>query len=117
MRAEIKTIVSLDIDDLSNYVPKTDDFSFLLRVIVGPENSEGEESFDITVCTLQWLQKQLNHIDVMMGRHHLIVKDYDYEKILDAIYRYVESCEGDNWNEVALKLSCLGYWEFEDYRD
>jgi hypothetical protein len=31
--------------------------------------------------------------------------------------RRVANCEGDTWQQVALKVGRLGHWEFEDYRE
>jgi hypothetical protein len=30
--------------------------------------------------------------------------------------RLVERCSGATWQEIAVKVSRIGYWEFEDYQ-
>jgi len=118
MKAEIKAIYSLDIDDLERYVPsQRDSFSFHLRIIAGPQYESGEESFDLTVCTPKWLLENLHADEVIIGRHYLIVMYYDYERILKTVKNYCDECVGNTWTEVAEKLGRLGHWEFEDYRD
>ncbi|MCW5971452.1 MAG: immunity 8 family protein [Blastocatellales bacterium] len=118
MKAEIKSMYSPDIDDLSNYSPPdTENFCFLLQLIAGPASEKGEESFDILVCTPRWLLENLKQEDVLIGRHYLIVKEYDFNRISHKIHKFVARCEGSNWDEVASKLSRLGHWEFEDYRE
>jgi len=53
MRAILKGLHSTEIADVENYMPhEEDNFGFVLRAMVGPMNGEGEESFDIVVCTL-----------------------------------------------------------------
>jgi hypothetical protein len=53
MNAVIRYIHSPDIEDLSTYKSEdSESFSFLLQVMAGPNNQEGEESFDIEVVTL-----------------------------------------------------------------
>lgn len=118
MRAEIKSLYSLDIDDLSKYNPSDpESFYFLLRLIAGPESEVGEESFDIQVCTPKWLLENHKVEEIIIGRHYLIVMEYNYDRLFRFISKFCSSCEGDTWTEVAEKLSRLGYWEFEDYRE
>ncbi len=118
MEAKLKGILSPDIDDLENYHPEDPTcFGFLLRAMVGPADEEGQESFDIEVCTPKWLEKTYRSDDVVVGRHHLIVREYNFDRIVGKINNFVRSCSGKDWDEVAAKVSRLGYWEFEDYAD
>ena len=50
-----------------------------------------------------------------MGRHHLIVMEYNFERIVRSIEDFIKQCTGADWNEVAEKIGRLGKWEFEDY--
>ena len=118
MKAEIKRIHSPDIDSLSTYSPgDPESFSFLLQAFVGPKDTEGEESFCIQVCTPKWLNENYNQEDVIIGRHLLIVLNYNYDRILNRIKEYVRSCSGKTWKEVAEKIGRIGRWEFEDYSE
>lgn len=118
MQTEIKKIFSLDIDDLKGYVPDNpDSFSISLRLIIGPRGQIGEESFDIVVCTPQWLFDKYKNTDVVfLLRHTLLVTCFDYKKIITFIENYVHGCNGQTWQEISEKLSRFGQWEFEDYR-
>ena len=117
MNAEIKHIYSLDIDDLQRYSPDEPDcFGFNLRLIAGPKGQPGEESFDIQVCTPQWLLRNFSREEVIIGRHFLIVFEYNFSHIRRKIEEFCERCTGNTWDDVASKLSRLGYWEFEDYK-
>ena len=118
MNAQLKWLHSPDIHDLEKYQPENPgEFAFLLQAMVGPEGEEGEESFDIEVCTPKWLEEHYGVDDVVVGRHHLIVRKYDYERIVDAIKRFLRGCSGENWEEVGGKVARLGKWEFEDYTE
>jgi len=118
MHAEIKYIHSPDIEDISTYQPEdTGCFSFLLQVMVGPNNQEGEESFDIEVVTPKWLLKKYDEDEILIGRHRLIVFKYDWDRIMRTINRHCESCNGETWSEIAEKVGRLGRWEFEDCSD
>jgi hypothetical protein len=52
---------------------------------------------------------------VLFGYHHLIVFDFNLQRIENKIARYCEHCTGENWQEIARKLNRIGRWEFEDY--
>lgn len=118
MRAELKRIHSPDIEDLLQFSPDDPErFSFLLQAIVGPLHKEGEESFDIEVCTPEWLSENHEKNDIVFGRHLLIVFDYNYERIVNKIKSYVEKCEGDTWDKIAEQIGRIGKWEFEDYSE
>lgn len=84
--------------------------------MVGPMGEEGEESFDITVCTPKWLMERYGTSEVLLGLHKLIVFKYDYARLRRFIEKYLMRCSGDSWGEIAQKVSLLGQWEFEGFR-
>jgi hypothetical protein len=55
MKAVVRHFISPDID-LDDFQPEDPaDFSFLLQALVGPSDSEGEESLQLIVCTpVRW---------------------------------------------------------------
>ncbi len=116
MRAAIRSLLSLDVDDLASWVPESECWVVALRIIAGPDNGPGEESFDLTVCSLSWLAERTRRDGIFDGRHHLIVDEYDWPRLRNFIERYVQQCEGPTWRDVAEKLGRFGYWEFEDYQ-
>ena len=116
MRPTLKRIGTIDGDDPIKYTPADPDrFAIVLRLFVGPSSSDGEESFDLTVCTPLWLQDRCLRDGFVIGRHHLVVLAYDAEFIRRTIVRLVERYTGATWQDVAAKVSRIGYWEFEDY--
>jgi hypothetical protein len=116
MQAKLKGLHSPDVSDLKTYIPdQEDNFGFLLQIMVGPSNGNGEESFDTVVCTPKWLLGRYSASDVILGLHKLIVFQYDYSRLLSFIETFLAKCSGENWNEIASKLSDLGHWEFEGY--
>jgi Immunity protein 8 len=116
MHAILRRLHSPDIDNLPDYSPpEPDRFSFLLQIIVGPETGPGEESFDVVVCTPKWLLNAYSHDDIVVGRHMLIVFNYDYARLVKFIDSKVVEATGAKWDSVAHQLCRLGRWEFEDY--
>ena len=116
MRPKLKRIHSPDIADLESFRPQdTESFGFLLQAMFGPDNGDGEEAFDLIVCTPKWLEQKVSRSTVISGRHHLVVKEYSIERVRAFLVQYGRTCEAENWHEVARKLSRIGKWEFEDY--
>lgn len=116
MNAELKRLHSPDIYDLEHFhAEDPENFAFLLQVMVGPEGEDGEESFDIEVCTPKWLEQTYGVDEIVIGRHLLIVREFNYQRIVSFIKGYLSKCSGENWNDIAQKVSRLGMWEFEDY--
>ncbi len=118
MKAEIKYFHSPDIIDLEKFEPEIpDEFCFLLQIMVGEKDQEGEESFDAMVCTPKWLLKNNEKDKIIYGRHYLIVFEYNFSKISSALKQLVESSDFENWDDVGEKIGRIGKWEFEDYQE
>lgn len=117
MRAIIKNVHSPDALDVGTYEPKDpENFNMLFQFLIGPADSEGEESFDIEVCTPKWILTNHNKEDVVFGRYKIIVLEYNFQRIVSSVTKYVSTCSGETWSELSAKVSRIGRWEFEDYR-
>ena len=116
MRAVLK---SLDLDpDPSTLPDDPAEFSLLARMIVGPPDTPGEESFDVTVCTPEWLAKACSQVGgIYNARHHLVVNfdDFDQRALRAWLSARVQEVTSDTWAEIGERLGRLGHWEFEDY--
>lgn len=116
MKPVIKAILSPDIEDLADYLPEeADNFGFLLQLLIGPENEQGMESFQVMVCTPKWFAGRYANDSFVLGRYHLMVFKYDYDALIGFITLNVANSRGENWQEIGNKLSRFAYWEFEDY--
>lgn len=118
MQSELKLFFSLDIDcPLSEFSPaEEDNFGFWARMIVGIRGQDGGESFDVFICTPKWLAIRSTNNEVVFGQYHLIVGEYDYNKIYQAL-RQKTVLVANSWDEIAAKICKVAYWEFEDYLD
>lgn len=115
MRAAIRSLTSFDVDDLAGWAPAADEWFVVLRLVAGPDDGPGEESFDVTVCSPAWLASRVRRDGLFDGRHHLVAEKFDWPAVQGYIEQRVARCEGATWREVAEQLGRLGYWEFEDY--
>ncbi|HEV2804293.1 MAG TPA: immunity 8 family protein [Chthoniobacterales bacterium] len=117
MKMRIKGYHSPDVDHLESYLPADAElFSILLQIIVTPENLEGEESFDLLVCTPRYLQSKLASDGTpIFGTHMLIVGRYDFRAIRRVIEDYCDNLDEPNWEKLASKLARIARWEFQDY--
>lgn len=68
------------------------------------------------VYTPRWFPDPFAKDDVVMGRHYLVIFEYDYERLINRINTYLELCSGETWQDVARKVARIGLWEFEDYK-
>ena len=117
MLAEVKAILTIDHGELETCVPPDPtDFCVAVRAIVGPRNQEGEESFDVKVCTPAWINRFCQERGAVLGRHYLIVSAYNPALIRSVLTKQIERCSGSSWGDIAAKLRQIGHWEFEDYR-
>jgi hypothetical protein len=118
MKAAIRRFHSPDVDDLKRWFPAEPEcFGFLLQVLVGPGDGEGEESFDFVVCSPEWLRRKYGDDAIVLGRHYILLFIYDFDRVKKAIEAIVAKATGNNWHEVASKIACYGQWEFEDYQE
>ena len=108
-------------NDLEHYVPEDpDNFGIFVQTLIGPENSDGRESFGFIVCSPQWLANELtsepaSNPPYLFARHHLILPKYDLATIRQAIMKLCDDAERQDWDHVGEYLSRFGDWEFEDY--
>ncbi len=117
MHAALRRICTIDGDDPISFRPaEPHRFAAVPRLFVGPSPGHGEESFDVTLCTPLWLRDKCDREGFLVGRHHIVVLAYNYEAIEGDLRRLVERCSGATWQQIAAKVSRIGYWEFEDYQ-
>lgn len=113
MKAELKTLGN-DLCDLEHSVPEeSNSFIMSLTLTIGPTNEIGSNYFYVRVCTPEWLCKHQWLPELI--RHTLLVRKYDLDEITKTITDYIDQCEGDDWMEIAQKLSRVFAWEYEDY--
>jgi hypothetical protein len=112
---------SLDLEpDPSTLSADPAEFSLLARMYVGPPDTSGEESFDVTVCTPEWIAEACRqHGGIYNPRHHLVVNfdQFDKRVLASWLAARVRAVQGESWAEIGERLGRLALWEFEEYRD
>jgi hypothetical protein len=115
MRAELRRMHSPDVPDIRAWSPDQGEPAILVQLMVGPEGQPGEESFEVTLCTAEWLAQRARSEQIVDCRHHVVVGEYGFDDVERYFQRRVAACEGPTWQDVAAKVGRLGRWEFEDY--
>ena len=67
--------------------------------------------------TLAGLAARVARDQTVIGRHLLIVEAIDQRRVEMFIEDRLRRISGETWNDVALKIGRLGYWEFEDHTE
>lgn len=110
MKARLKSVHSPDVD-MSTAIAQD---VILVQLIIGPADEAGEESFDILVCTPQWIERAVKD-GPLSGRHLVIVDEVDRDSIVQFVEAYLTDLDEPTWADLAEKIGRLGKWEFEDY--
>lgn len=114
MKANLKALWS-DHFLLEEFIPaESDNFSLWVELSIGIQGNEGADYFRVKICTPEWLCKHQWLPELM--RNTLLVRKYDLDEITKTITDYIDQCEGNDWMEIAQKLSRVFAWEFEDYQ-
>jgi hypothetical protein len=116
MHPVIRSITLNTGDSLEVFRPDDpEDFNVEVRALIGPSDQDGEESFDITVCTPLSLIAELELRDHAFIRRRLLVSNWAPKLVEEALRNRVTTITGDSWEEVANKLCEFAAWEFENY--
>ncbi|MCL9677371.1 immunity 8 family protein [Acinetobacter sp. ACZLY 512] len=117
MKPVLKEIYSLEIDEsLENYIPEEEDnFEIVVRLMIGSEDNDSADSYDITICTPKWIQARCDYENIIWGKNLLIVCKYDYSMILNGIKDKIYHIQGNKWHDIAIQISRLAEWEYEGY--
>lgn len=119
VHAELRSLDSADAPEgLAAWQPADpEDFAVQVGALVGPAGEEGGELFYFTVCSARWLGKNAPPKGFAFMHGHVLLPHWNAEIVERAIADLCRRTEGDDWPEVAEKLSRYADWEFADYRE
>jgi Immunity protein 8 len=118
VKAQLKSISSTETPrDLKNYYPDLpENFGLSVKIVVGVGDGDAGDIFDLLICTPEWLKGEIAVDGYAWGRGLLLVSEYNFQLIEKVISGYVSRIYGEDWAEIAQKLSRVAQWEFEDYQ-
>lgn len=109
---EIKSIISPDLDNDKNPQDPLD-CSIPIEVEIGIKGKEGADLFQLTVVTIQCLQRRN---ESFWGKGYLITPSFSWNNVKESLEKMLMHCSGESWNDVAIKISSFLEWEFENYK-
>jgi Immunity protein 8 len=106
---EIRHIYSPDLEPPD--MPRDpSDCEIAFQAFIGPKEGEGEEAFTFTVVTSARLVRES---EVRWGRGKLIVPEFEWSTVVQALAQLLANCARPSWNEVAEELNKELIWEFD----
>jgi hypothetical protein len=119
--AQLRSLHSADFDvpdtDLAKFDPDDREyFRVYIEAAIGPRGDDGAEVFGFDTCSPRWLLANPPQKGFAFGRW-LLLPRWNYDIVVRSISDLCDRTSGQDWNEVAVKLSRMAYWEFEDYSE
>lgn len=117
MKSHLNDYVCVDLPEVWNWVPNDPtDVYYYLELTIG-KSTDGGDLFGLIVCTPEALSMRMTASgqQSLSGRHHLIVLDYSWDKVLQFVNDVIDKSQGKDWKDVAFRLARHFKWEFEDY--
>lgn len=114
MRAELWGLESVDAPDgLESFRPEDPEvFAVLVEADIGPADGPGAELFHFNVCSAKWIEANPPEKGFEFMHSYLVVSRWDFRLIERAIGDLCRHTSGADWNEIGMKLSRYGAWEF-----
>jgi len=113
MFPELKWLTSPDLEQ-GTRPPNPKNCSIFLEAGIGSGEVEGADIFGFTVVTPAFVAKCQ---EKRWGRGYLLLPEFTWEEVEQALSRLLSHCVGASWQEIAGKLNRELLWEFDGYRD
>lgn len=118
MRAGLKSPDTPDsaTGELASYQPPdSEHFALLVGATIGPVDGDGGDLFHFSVCSRSWLAEGHAEKGFEFLRSILVLDRWDAALVERAIGDLCRHTSGADWNEIGVRPSRYGAWEFEDY--
>jgi hypothetical protein len=119
VRAELRGLDSDDaLEGLESFRPgDADVFALAVGASIGSSEGPGADLFYFHVCSPRWIEENPPPKGFEFMHSYLVLSRWDYATLLRALTDLCLHTEGEDWEQIAMKLSRYGAWEFEDYRE
>lgn len=117
IRLEIRSIGSPDVE-FDSWKPSTnEEIFFLIEIEIGETGVEGADLFQVVVATPEALRaRSITGKYTIRDRSTIVVSNYDWKKIKNALEAIIRSCESESWETSTLNLQRYFVWEYETYK-
>jgi hypothetical protein len=118
VRAELRGLYCPESPDrtVAGYRPEdAESFEVRVQAFIGPSSLGGEETFEFVICSRDRLRDQPLPKGFAFQRAALLLERWDPTLIERAIGDLCRTTEGATWDDVALRLSRFGIWEYESW--
>ena len=100
MMPELKWMFSPDVE-IETFAPEEGaPWGFLLQIGLAPPGIDGADSFDVIVCSPDWIPLHYGSDAIVDGRFHLIMATYSEAILKSYIERTARNSAAPTWNEV-----------------
>ena len=105
-------------ESLETFKPEDPEFfGFYVSAFIGPQDEPGTDMFTFFICSPGQLVRERIEKGFWFLHGVLLLTRWDYAVLHRAIADLCAHTVGENWDEVATKLSRYGIWEFEDWKE
>lgn len=116
MKAVLQGCWSSDIPEGEPTLPQNPECCWIPVVAeIGTDTVGGADSFTFYVTTPVFLTKLLNTDRVQLGHGLIVMNEFDWGDLYEAVQSIIDKCEADSWEEIVGKISCYGESEFDEY--
>ena len=114
MKAKLDGIYSPDLPSGYDEMPENPkDCWVIIHADIGVEGGQGMDCFTMYVTTPEFLSKSVRNDRYQLGRGLLILHEFDWELVEQAINSVCSEIEADSWVDMENKLSKSFFYEYE----
>ena len=100
--------------DLERYQPEDPtDVAIQVAARIGSDSEIGDNMFYFGLRTPRALERELREKGLLLGRGYILVSEYDYKALQEAISNLCSSIEALDWPGFATKLRQYAFWEHD----
>ncbi len=114
MKAEIRSILSAEIENVWTYSPDpTKPFCFTVNLLLSLPGEEFVEWFYVTVLNSLAIAEMCEGGSYYRAYASVVMERFEFDVFERFVTEFISRCEGDTWEEIARQISQLASWEME----